>query len=406
MYSPLYTGPFTLAKADTPQGRVVAFPRLQFPSREKVFFIPTTTTTTLSTTTTALGTTGISGIRQDDPLGRSFHTTRSAMMRSQHTARKLRNRSSSARSRATTPTVTHYNGSSNNSSISNNTTNNNNYSSKMNSINDKENERPVSALKSPMSSTRAISPRLHTEARAARSRNHVSCSNDTTLNTENVKKTPCRPRSHSGIQSNTTPRVRRVISSRTPVETVLEEFDNEDDVYEEEEEDEEDCSLLFVMSSVEKEKKNTKEKGNNTSNRLNGKGTNDVMEITEKKEKAKVSKGEPTEGNSTLCTANHNSVIFDFPKPISLSHITVSTPGNGGGPASYEVGVKHAHGTDFMTAGGGELRDIAGVQTMAVLVSARLFPVDRVRCVFAGGGADMPGFRVRDLKIHGKPFTG
>ncbi|RNF20386.1 putative ras-related GTP-binding protein [Trypanosoma cruzi] len=102
------------------------------------------------------------------------------------------------------------------------------------------------------------------------------------------------------------------------------------------------------------------------------------------------------------CTADDNIVVFDFPEPISLSYISVMTPGEGAGPKSYEVEVKHAYGTDFLSVGSGELKDIKGVQKLEVIENACLFPIDKVRCVFDGTAS---GFCVKDLKVHGKPFN-
>ena len=93
-------------------------------------------------------------------------------------------------------------------------------------------------------------------------------------------------------------------------------------------------------------------------------------------------------------------MTFDFPQPILLSHITVVTPGNQGGPSSYEIHVQHALAGGFVVVGEGQLADVAGTQTMEVVTSAKTLPVVKVKCVFVADGP----FFVHDMKVHGKPF--
>ena len=110
----------------------------------------------------------------------------------------------------------------------------------------------------------------------------------------------------------------------------------------------------------------------------------------------------PTTVPSTApkCRAEDNVVTFDFPQPILLSHITVATPGNQGGPSSYEIHVQHALAGGFVVVGEGQLADVAGTQTMEVVTSAKTLPVVKVKCVFVADGP----FFVHDMKVHGKPF--
>lgn len=125
----------------------------------------------------------------------------------------------------------------------------------------------------------------------------------------------------------------------------------------------------------------------------------------------------PKGGTAVGCVAAENEVEFAFPSPISLSHVTVATPGGGQGPRSYEVFVVLADTESWMGVGSGDLDDKASVQCMSVVPSARMMPVVKVRCVFGGpmdgenvdeqGGVGRRprSFIVRDMKIHGKPFT-
>ncbi|KEG09670.1 ras-related GTP-binding protein [Trypanosoma grayi] len=349
--SALYTGPLSLAAATTRQVRFVAFPKVFFPSREAVFYVPR-----LSAAAAA------AAARHEDQLGSSFHTTKAAMMRGQHAVRKLRTNSNSSRNV------------------------------------DKENEHAGVATKSPASSLQAVSPRLRTEARAAlcrhRSRSSNSNKNSSTAANRSVegaeetrrRATPqqtrsCRRRRHPSSSSSTQSApasLRRERPKTAAAKTDRGDYDNDDD------------SLLLMMPAAED---NADRDSRSRSEKRVGEGG--------------VNGGQPaavagTATGAPLCTADGNTVMFDFPQPISLSYITVATPGGGAGPTSYEVEVKHAHGMDFLAVGSGELRDMRGVQTMKVLISARLFPIDRVRCVFSGGAA---GFRVKDLKVHGKPFV-
>jgi hypothetical protein len=103
---------------------------------------------------------------------------------------------------------------------------------------------------------------------------------------------------------------------------------------------------------------------------------------------------------SVVCTTDDNVINFKFPNPIALSHITVSTPGEGKGPDSYEVMAQRADTTSFVGIGSGTLEDMEGVQTLHVVTSARLVPITNVCCTFSGKGH----FSVKDMKIHGKPF--
>ncbi|RNC37859.1 putative ras-related GTP-binding protein, partial [Trypanosoma cruzi] len=90
--SPLYTGPFSLAADVTQQVRVVAFPRVFFPSREAVFYVPKVKTSSSgsgicggdSNGTTAAATSRINS---------AFHITRTTIMRGQHSAQKIRSSS-------------------------------------------------------------------------------------------------------------------------------------------------------------------------------------------------------------------------------------------------------------------------------------------------------------------------
>lgn len=101
------------------------------------------------------------------------------------------------------------------------------------------------------------------------------------------------------------------------------------------------------------------------------------------------------------CSANDNEIVFDFPSPIDLSHITVSTPGGGQGPDSYEVLVLPASGghAEPMSVGLGDLSDERAIQTMHVVNSARAMPLTRVICKMFGPR----GFEVLDMKVHGRP---
>jgi hypothetical protein len=106
------------------------------------------------------------------------------------------------------------------------------------------------------------------------------------------------------------------------------------------------------------------------------------------------------------CSADDNTVNFDFKDPISLSHITVATPGGGKGPAMYEVFALHEGVADPapVLVGGGRLDDFDGVQTLHVQPGARLLPIRHVQCVFVSATDGDELFQINDLKIHGKPF--
>jgi hypothetical protein len=107
------------------------------------------------------------------------------------------------------------------------------------------------------------------------------------------------------------------------------------------------------------------------------------------------------------CAAEENNVNFAFEQPVSLSHVTVATPGAGRGPGMYELYAR-VLGDDpdrLQLVGGGALDDFEGVQTMPVQPAARLQPIVHVRCVFiAASHATDALFQINDLRVHGKPF--
>ncbi|RNF23301.1 putative ras-related GTP-binding protein [Trypanosoma conorhini] len=319
--SPLYTGPLSLAADTTQQVRFVAFPKVLFPSREAVVYVPqgAVAASTAAAAATANGVHGASG--------RAFHTTRAAMMRGQSSAQKLRGRGGSSRTNSCTGGTAagqrrgRVNGGSEEGS---------------------ECSRMLARPPTP-SSTCAVSPRLRTAVRAALSRRHDSNGSSSCSSCSHARTTA---RAAEG-----TPRQRRGRPRS--------------------------ASPWGWQGKKGGERK-----------RASGGGV--------KTDAARAKCGSP------LCKASDNVVVFEFPEPISLDCLTVRTPGDGTGPTSYEVEVKHAHGADFLSVGSGELQDVRGVQTMNVLGNARLLPIDKVRCVF--GGVAASGFRVKDLKVHGKPF--
>ena len=102
------------------------------------------------------------------------------------------------------------------------------------------------------------------------------------------------------------------------------------------------------------------------------------------------------------CRSDGNTVYFDFPIPIALSHITITTPGRARGPDAYEVLVRTREGSAPISVGMGDLQDLEGVQTMHVVSAARGMDLCQVVCRLSGPD----GFDVLDMKVHGKPRAG
>eukprot|EP01065_Artemidia_motanka_P046739 TRINITY_DN7158_c0_g1_i2.p1 TRINITY_DN7158_c0_g1~~TRINITY_DN7158_c0_g1_i2.p1 ORF type:complete len:608 (+),score=229.22 TRINITY_DN7158_c0_g1_i2:702-2525(+) len=100
------------------------------------------------------------------------------------------------------------------------------------------------------------------------------------------------------------------------------------------------------------------------------------------------------------CSASENSVDFDFPRPIQVSHATVSTPGKGLGPCGYSIEVMAEGSDSFVHAGSGELADEERLQIMDVSPLCRVVRAVRVRCSFHTSGTGP--FQIHDMKIHGK----
>ncbi|ESL05170.1 hypothetical protein TRSC58_07204 [Trypanosoma rangeli SC58] len=233
--------------------------------------------------------------------------------------------------------------------------------------------------KSPMSSSSyAVSPRLRTAARASLHHFHGSNGSGGGSNNNNTPKTAYTAKVTSRQQCDSFKSTSSwAAQGRVPSAVAHTEYaDGEDEKL-----------VQFTMGTAA-------EDCGVTLGQKSGASRQDVRSSVNRP--AKKTWGNPR------CTADNNMVVFEFPDPISLSCITVVTPGDGTGATSYEVEVKHAHGMGFLSVGSGELRDVKGVQTMNVLANVRLFPIDKVRCVFGGMAAS--GFRVKDLKVHGKPF--
>ncbi|RNF12677.1 putative ras-related GTP-binding protein [Trypanosoma rangeli] len=355
--SPLYTGPLSLAADATREVRVVAFPKVLFSSREAVVYVPQGSATTGNFPTATSN-------RRQGTSRRAFHTTRAAMMRGQCSSQKLRSNSGSGLinsfigGRAAERRGRHVSGG-----------------------NEEGSEPSRMLARSPMSSSSyAVSPRLRTATRASLhrfngsngSRGSSSNNNNKTPNTAYTAKVTSRQRRDSFKSTSSW-----AVQGRVPSAVAHTEYDDGGD----------EKLLQFTMASAA-------EGCAITLDQKSGSPRQDVRSNLNLD--ARETLGNP------LCTADNNMVVFEFPNPISLSCITVVTPGDGMGATSYEVEVKHAHGTGFLSVGSGELRDMKGVQTMNVLANTRLFPIDKVRCVF--GGMTASGFRVKDLKVHGKSF--
>ncbi|EKG02590.1 ras-related GTP-binding protein, putative [Trypanosoma cruzi] len=358
--SPLYTGPFSLAADVTQQVRVVAFPRVSFPSREAVFYVPKVKTSSSGSGIcggNSNGTTAAATSR----INNAFHITRTTIMRGQHSAQKLR-------------------GSSLNSLIGSTSGRRRKRMSNVNSSNEEENGQSQALVRSStsFSSSYASSPKLRTAARAALNRCHNSSSSSsgiatTTSKTCNLKEIPRKRRVCSSSLSPLAPQNPRIRSKSHT-------YDGDGD-------DDENFLQVSMATTTMGNYEFVKGKKRGDDKNCGRRGLKDDMK---------------SKCGAPQCTADDNIVVFDFPEPISLSYISVMTPGEGAGPKSYEVEVKHAYGTDFLSVGSGELKDIKGVQKLEVIENACLFPIDKVRCVFDGTAS---GFCVKDLKVHGKPFN-
>eukprot|EP01063_Lacrimia_lanifica_P027543 TRINITY_DN3881_c0_g1_i1.p1 TRINITY_DN3881_c0_g1~~TRINITY_DN3881_c0_g1_i1.p1 ORF type:complete len:789 (+),score=193.59 TRINITY_DN3881_c0_g1_i1:72-2369(+) len=101
------------------------------------------------------------------------------------------------------------------------------------------------------------------------------------------------------------------------------------------------------------------------------------------------------------CSPADSALTFAFAAPISVSHLTVSTPGGGHGPESYTVAVQPPGASAFTPVGSGALRDVNGVQVLAVPRGAGGAPAVGVRVDFAKAGGKV--FRVSNVRIHGRP---
>eukprot|EP00760_Papus_ankaliazontas_P000950 PhM_4_TR10328/c2_g1_i1/m.20045 len=110
------------------------------------------------------------------------------------------------------------------------------------------------------------------------------------------------------------------------------------------------------------------------------------------------------------CRAEENTVRFNFPAPIHLSHLTITTPGRRRGPDQYELAVRTSpkgfSADSFVVVGSGFLKDVKGVQRLGLHPTAEAVCVDvvEVRCTFQADNSANT-FEIVDMKVHGKPTT-
>eukprot|EP00759_Apiculatamorpha_spiralis_P021081 PhF_6_TR26157/c1_g1_i2/m.37093 len=108
---------------------------------------------------------------------------------------------------------------------------------------------------------------------------------------------------------------------------------------------------------------------------------------------------------NVVCNAQDNVVEFEFESPIQLSHVTVTTPGYGKGPSSYEIQVMPHDESRYITVGVGSLEDLDGLQKMVIPASSSQYVgnVARVRCLFMSDFNSQNTFQICDMKVHGRP---